>query len=300
MHDGQLAVTVDVVRALIAEQFPHWSHEYVAALSTSGTVNAIFRVGERLAARFPLVVDDADAARRDLETEAAAARELASATNVPTPVVAAIGEPGHDYPGPWSLSTWLNGTPVTPDSLADSTEFALEIAAFILELRATPVAGRVFSGRGRGGDLRAHDDWVRICLDNSTDLLDVDALARAWATFRELPRHSPDVMSHTDLIPANLLEGHGRLVGVLDVGGFGPADPALDLVVAWHVFDEGPRRELRRALGSDDVEWARGAAWAFVQAMGLVWYYRQSNVTMSALGRSTLERITASGIAERI
>ncbi|HWD61716.1 MAG TPA: aminoglycoside phosphotransferase family protein, partial [Humibacter sp.] len=286
MHDGQLTVTVDDVRALIAEQFPRWSHEPVAALMTSGTVNAIFRVGDRVAARFPLVVSDADAARRDLETEAASAGELASATSVPTPVVLAIGDPGDDYPGPWTLSTWLDGTPATPDSVAESTEFALELAAFILELRAIPVAGRLFSGRGRGGDLRAHDDWMRICLDKSTGLLDVDALARAWATFRELPRRSPDVMSHTDLIPANLLVEHGRLVGVLDVGGFGPADPALDLVAAWHVFDEGARHELRGALGSADLEWARGAAWAFAQAMGLVWYYRESNPTMSALGRS--------------
>jgi hypothetical protein len=35
---------------------------------------------------------------------------------------------------------------------------------------------------------------------------------------------------------------------------------------------EGPRRTLRAALGCDDLEWARGRAWAFAQAMGLVWY----------------------------
>ena len=44
-------------------------------------------------------------------------------------------------------------------------------------------------------------------------------------------------------------------------------------------------------LGSDDLEWARGAAWAFAQAMGLGWYYRESNPVMSALGLSTVGRI---------
>jgi len=85
----------------------------------------------------------------------------------------------------------------------------------------------------------------------------------------------------------------GRLVGVLDGGGFGPADPALDLVAAWHLLEPGPRAELRHALGCGEVEWKRGMAWAFQQAMGLVWYYLESNPPMSRLGRRTLDRILA-------
>ena len=50
---------------------------------------------------------------------------------------------------------------------------------------------------------------------------------------------------------------------------------------------------LRDQLGSDDPEWARGKAWAFEQAMGLVWYYAETNPLMSALGRRTLERLLA-------
>ncbi len=45
---------------------------------------------------------------------------------------------------------------------------------------------------------------------------------------------------------------------------------------------------MRRHLGSDKVEWQRGAAWAFQQAMGLVWYYERSNPSMSFLSRNTL------------
>ena len=84
----------------------------------------------------------------------------------------------------------------------------------------------------------------------------------------------------------------GRLAGVIDVGGVGPADPALDLVAAWHLLDAAPRQVLRDHLGVDDLEWDRGRAWAFEQAMGLVWYYETSNPTMSALGRRTLQRLT--------
>jgi aminoglycoside phosphotransferase (APT) family kinase protein len=58
------------------------------------------------------------------------------------------------------------------------------------------------------------------------------------------------------------------------------------------------RQALREALRCDDLEWARGAAWAFQQAMGTVWYYADSNPSMSLMGRRTLERILADGPRE--
>lgn len=100
-------------------------------------------------------------------------------------------------------------------------------------------------------------------------------------------------MSHRDLIPANLIVRGDRLVGVLDTGAFGPADPALDLVAGWHLLDRDAREVFRMALQPDDLEWTRGAAWALEQAMGLVWYYRSSNPVMSDLGRSTISRLLA-------
>lgn len=83
----------------------------------------------------------------------------------------------------------------------------------------------------------------------------------------------------------------GTVNAILDVGGLGPADPAVDLVAAWHLLEAGPRRALRDDLGCDDVEWERGKAWAFQQAMGAVWYYVESNPAMSRMGRRTLDRI---------
>jgi aminoglycoside phosphotransferase (APT) family kinase protein len=100
-------------------------------------------------------------------------------------------------------------------------------------------------------------------------------------------------MTHGDLMPGNLLVSGGRLTGILDVGGLGPADPALDLVSAWHLFEPAARNVLRGILGAGDLEWQRGKAWAFQQAMGLVWYYADSNPVMSRTGRRTLDRILA-------
>ncbi len=118
-----------------------------------------------------------------------------------------------------------------------------------------------------------------------------------WAAFRDLPREAPDVMCHGDLTPGNVLVAGGRLAGVLDVGDLRAADPALDLISAWNLLAEGPRQVLRDALRCPDLDWERGRAWAFEQALGLVWYYAETNPVMSRLGRVTLDRIQSADAA---
>lgn len=300
MHDGQLTVSAAMVRELVAGQFPGWRGLAVRAVESAGTVNAIFRIGDRLAARFPLVAADYGHVRAELETEAAAGRQLAGRTRFGTPEPVALGEPGAGYPLPWSVQTWLAGVTAIEADPGGSVPFARDLAEFITAVRAIGTGGRRFRGPGRGGELLDHDDWMETCLDRSEGLLDVPRLRSLWAVMRALPRGpEPDVMSHQDLIPGNLLvagdpaDDGARLAGVLDVGGLGPADPALDLVTGWHLLASGPRRVFRDALGSDDAEWARGQAWAFEQAMGLVWYYLDTNPAMAELGRRTLDRILA-------
>jgi aminoglycoside phosphotransferase (APT) family kinase protein len=293
MHADQLTVSLDTVRTLVDDQFPQWRGLPIRRVASDGTVNAVFRIGDRFAARFPLQPREVESARRWLEAEAAAAGELVGRTRFPTPEPVGLGEPGAGFPLPWSVQTWLPGVVATEDDPAGSVAFAQDLAEFITDVRAIGTRGRTFRGTGRGGDLRSHDEWMETCFDRSERLLDVPRLRRLWAVLRDLPRRAADVMNHGDLIPGNVLVSGGRLAGILDVGGLGPADPALDLVSAWHLLDPGPRQEFRAALGSDDLEWERGKAWAFAQAMGLVWYYVESNPTMSLLGRRTLARIVA-------
>lgn len=294
MHANQLTVPLETVRELVGRQFAEWRDLPIRAVSSHGTVNALFRIGDEFAARFPLQPGNVEATRRWLELEAQAARELKGRTRFPTPEPVALGEPGAGYPLPWSVQTWLLGTVATEDDPGESVAFAHDLAEFIRGVRAIDVRGRTFSGDGRGGDLRLHDAWMETCFENSKRLMDVTWLRRIWGAMRVLPRGAVgDVMTHGDLIPANVLVADGRLAGVLDVGGLGPADPALDLVGAWHLLEAGPRQALRDDLGCGDLEWARGQAWAFEQAMGAAWYYVASNPAMSHMGQRTLERIMA-------
>jgi aminoglycoside phosphotransferase (APT) family kinase protein len=293
MHADQLTMSLETVRTLVDEQFPQWQAMPVRSIPTQGTVNAIFRIGDLFTARLPLQPGDVESTRRQLQSEAQAARELVGRTRFLTPEPVALGEPGAGYPLPWSVQTWLPGSVATDENPDGSVAFAHDLADLINDLRAIDTRGRTFVGEGRGGDLQSHDEWMETCFRHSEGLLDVPRLRRMWVFMRSLPRNTNDVMTHKDLIPGNVLVSAGRLAGILDVGGFGPADPALDLVSAWHLLEAGPRQALREKLGCDDLEWERGKAWAFEQAMGLVWYYVESNPTMSRLGQRTLDRILA-------
>jgi aminoglycoside phosphotransferase (APT) family kinase protein len=295
MHEGQVHIDADIARETIAEQFPEYRFEPIIPIASIGTDNAIFRVGSGVSARFPLRPMAASIYAEKLGREVAAMEELAVHCAVATPRPIAIGSPGPLFPMPWSLQSWIEGNVATHESHAASDRFALGLANLIASMRAVDTRGRRFDRPGRGGHLPDHDAWMSTCFDKSRDLLDVDRLSNLWGRLRELPRFGADLMNHGDLIPANLLVRSEQLIGILDCGGFGPADPALDLVAGWHLLDRDRREILRARLGADDVEWQRGAAWAFQQAMGLVWYYRLTNPAMSALGRSTLDRILEDG-----
>jgi Phosphotransferase enzyme family len=169
------------VRALVAEQFPQWQQLHIQAVPSPGTVNAIFRIGERFVARFPLQPDDGAAVGERLQREAAAAEELTGQTPFATPRPIAIGEPGIGYPLPWSMYTWLPGEPTTAEGSSESDSFATDLSEFIAAVRTIDTRGRIHDGNGRGGELFFHDDWMQECLTHCEGLLDV-------ATLRASPR----------------------------------------------------------------------------------------------------------------
>jgi aminoglycoside phosphotransferase (APT) family kinase protein len=135
MHPNQLTVSLQTVRKLVAAQFPAWRALPVKQFASQGTVNALFRIGGRLAARFPLEPGDVASTRRRLDSEATAALQLLGRTRFPTPEPVALGEPGAGYPLPWSVQTWLPGTVATDEDPGGSVAFVHDLADFIRGVR---------------------------------------------------------------------------------------------------------------------------------------------------------------------
>lgn len=291
LHPDELTVPDAVVARLVAEQFPPWAALPLRRVEDAGTVNAVFRLGDELCVRVPLRGGDAAQVRAGILAEAAAAQELADVSPVPAPVPVAVGDPGPGCPVPWAVQTWVPGTVATVEDPAGSDGFGDDLVRLLACWRSLDTGGRRFSGGGRGGLLPSQDDWLEECFRRSAGLLDVPRARQVWRRLRTVPRSGDDVMSHGDLVPGNVLVRGGRLAGVLDGGGFGPADPALDLVSAWHLLDPGPADRVRLGLRCSDDEWLRGMGWALAQALGLVWYYAESHPTMAATGRRTVDRV---------
>ncbi len=291
MHRDEVPLTLQQVRRAVDQQFAECRDMPIVPVEGAGTVHRIFRVGEQLSARFPFVIDDLDSQRARLRREAEIQTSLKNQIRIATPVTHGIGEPSEHYPGYWSLQTWLPGVPAVELTLADSQWMATSIVELITGLRALPPSGERFGGEGRGGELRFADEWMDTCFHESRGIVDVPAIRSLWNELRDLPTAHVDVMSHRDLLPTNLLILDNALVGVIDVGGLGPADPSLDVMVAWNLFDRRCRRYVCEALGSSELEWQRSRAWALQQAMGTVWYYRETNPVMSEMGIEALARV---------
>ena len=289
MHDDQVDITPVAVARLVASQFPRWRDLPVRAVTSHGTVNALFRLGDEIVLRFPLRPSLEAGLRDELSAGQDTARRVAAHVPVPVPEPVAFGEPGEGYPGPWTAYTWIPGETASPERIGDPGEFARDLAGFVSALHGIDTGGRTWNGRTRGGPLQRRDESVRRALAESARRTDTARLARIWARCLEAPHDAADVWIHSDLMPGNLLVRDGRLAGVIDVEDLCIGDPAVDLMPAWNLMAPAPRRVYRRALGVSDATWERGRGWAIVQAIVALPYYVNTNPVMADTARRTLD-----------
>jgi aminoglycoside phosphotransferase (APT) family kinase protein len=276
MHPDELEVDEILVRRLLAEQFPEWAGLPLRRVRSSGTVNAMYRLGDARVVRLPFV----ESGSGGIDREAAWLPRLAAHLPIRIPAVHGVGAPAEGYPCPWLVLDWIPGDHPDPARLPRPEALATELAGFVLALRAIDPAN---APRGhRGFSLGRFDDAVRVSLHAARDLIDESALVGVWDdALRAEPYAGPPVWVHGDLLPANVLLRSGSLDGVLDFGAAGVGDPAADLIAAWSILPGGePRDRFRRALAADEAAWSRGRGYAILQAAVALPYYRDTNPGM--------------------
>jgi aminoglycoside phosphotransferase (APT) family kinase protein len=291
LHDDEVSIDADLVRRLIAEQFPRLSSLPLREFPSTGTVNVIYLLGDELCVRLPRVQRWASGLDQECTWLPILAPSLT--LQVPEPVVKA--RPTTYYPFSWAIFRWIDGRTYAPDRVADERLAAADLAQFVAELRSndlppiddqTPYGGRP--------PLAAQDADVRSWIAQSGDLIDGPAVTAAWEDALKGPAwNGTFAWIHSDLVPPNLLVKDGRLRAVIDFGATGLGDPATDLNPAWSVFGQAGRTVYRDLVGADDDTWRRGRGIAISQAVGLVPYYVVTNPALSALGRRMLREILA-------
>lgn len=288
MHDDELAVGEDLVRRLLSEQLPHLAHLPLRRFASTGTVNAIVRLGDGLYVRLPRVPAWAD----DLAKELAWLPRLAPALPLRVPEPVAVGAPTDEFPHPWAVFRWLPGAPYAVGSV-DEVVAARRLAGFVTALRGVAVpAGAPPGGRRPLAEL---DEATRDALERSRHLLDTDRALAAWDCALAAPVFdpvvAPRVWLHGDLLPPNVLVDTGRIAAVLDFGSLGVGDPAADTIAAWTMFTRLGRTAYREALGVDDATWERARGYALTQAALIVPYYEHTNPDFSAMARRTVDMV---------
>jgi len=290
LHDDEVEIDQALVRRLIDGQLPHLGDLEIRAMPSTGTVNAIFRLGDDLCVRLPRVARWAG----DLDTELQWLPVLAPRLPLAVPQPVAVGAPAQGYPFRWAVYRWIDGDTYDTGGVADERAAAADLAAFVSDLRRIDAAGAPPSGRL---PLRQLDESTRSAIGLcAADEIDADAAMASWQRSLEVPAFDGvAVWRHCDLLAPNILVQHGRLHAVIDFGGVGVGDPAADLIAAWAVFGPAGRARFRQLLDPDDDTWDRGRAYALHQALWIVPYYRETNPAFAALARRTVEQVLADG-----
>lgn len=293
LHDDEPDTSAPVVRTLLRAQVPRLAGLPLHPLCTTGSDNALLRLGADLVVRLPRFPD---AAQR-LGVELSWLPRL-PALPVAVPEVVHVGAPQEAFPFDWAVLRWLDGTDAWDARQHDGwfgRDLGHDLAAVVQRLRHTAVADAPLRQPGqRGGPLRLLDDRVRWWLDRAEGLLDVRAVERLWERCLEAADDGVQPgLVHGDLIPGNLLVAGGRLTAVLDWGGLGAGDPAEDLGPAWSVLDDAGAVALREDLEVDEASWLRARGFSLEQAIGGVVHYVPRGHPLGAVMQRTLDRLLA-------
>jgi aminoglycoside phosphotransferase (APT) family kinase protein len=278
MHDDEVDTTVELVRHLLRTQHPRWSDLPIERVQSAGTDNAMYRVGAEVAVRLPRIDWAVPVVAKEQRWLPWLARRLPLAL----PEILAVGEPDARFPYPWTVVRWLPGELATLDRFDDPVRAAEDLAAFVRSLRA--LDGSDGPTHHRGGPVRLHEDMVRAGVAGLEpgDGLDGDAILTAWERVAAAPDHDgPPMWFHGDLAYLNLLAHDCRLSAVIDWGTCAVGDPAIDLTVAWTLFDAASRRAYLEALDVDDAACDRARAWVLTGVYGVP-YYRHTNPLLVA------------------
>ena len=288
MHDDEADIDAGLVRRLLTSQFPELAGLPLREVQPTGTVNALYRIGEKWCARLPRVPRYAQSLEREWYWLPRLSRELS--LRVPQPV--AKGEPDGQFPFPWAVYDWIDGHPYADDLVVDERQAAASLARLVTELRGIAVTADAPPG-GRA-PLAQLDEETRATIAAGSSVIDSEAARAAWERSLDAPVwDGTPVWIHGDLLRPNVLVDGGALHAVIDFGSAGIGDPANDVIAAWAVFGPAGRAAYREALGVDGGTWERARGIALHQAAALIPYYAISNPPFAALGRRTVAQVLA-------
>ena len=288
----KLEITTQIATALIAEQFPQFSHLHISPVDHGGNDNRTFHLGSEMSIRLP----SGEEYVRQVKKEQEWLPKIAPHLPLPIPQPIAMGMPSKCYPWNWSIYKWLEGESANSIELSDAhlETIAIQIAQFLNEFHKFDGAGAPAPGLHnwwRAAHTSIYDAETRSLIEKLKNLVDVDNASKLWQRAINSKWNRDPVWVHGDVASGNLLVKDNRLAAVIDFGCMGIGDPACDLTIAWTFF-RGKSREIFRAnLHLDEETWARARGWAIWKALYEVSVIEDQNGAALAKQRQIIDDV---------
>ena len=266
MDDSKPNIDAALVSRLVAAQFPQWRDLAIKPVASGGWDNRTFHLSDAMTVRLPSAAPYA----LQVEKEHCWLPRLAPLLPLPIPVPLAMGVPAEGYPWPWSVYGWIEGETATRERISNLSQFAVDLAAFLVALRRIDPTGGPAPGQHnffRGGPLTVYDGETRQAIAALDGKIDTRTANEVWEAALAATWQGPPIWFHGDVAWGNLLVKDGRLSAVIDFGTSGVGDPSCDLAIAWTFFEGESRQAFRAGIAVDDTTWARGRGWTLWKAL---------------------------------
>lgn len=291
MHVNELEIDEHLVRVLIDSQCPQWANLPINAVPSSGTDNALFRLGSEYIVRLPRIEWEAGCINKSINKEYEWIPKIARLLKISISEPLFKGDPSQLYPWPWLVAKWNEGS---NPSFEKNNEYALlaeELANFLNDLHRIQLPNGPSSRRGVS--LKEIDKETIKAIGELTTEVDIQSVTSVWNQLFNVQSWNKDsVWVHGDFLPGNILIKNNRLSAVIDFTDVGIGDPACDLIIAWSLFNAQSRNIFRENLESIDADtWERGRGWALSIALIMLPYYKNTNPVLASLARRMIENV---------
>ncbi len=285
MHEDEVEINVSLVSQLVTTQVPQYADFSIKPFASTGTDNAIFRLGHDMAIRLPRIKKAANHIEKEYEW----LPKLAPLLPLQIPVPLKKGTADESYPYPWYIYRWLEGINATTEKI-DFYQAANDLGEFISALQKVDITDAPQSRRGL--PLSSRDKETREAIMLLKDTFDPNQVTKIWEKALAVPLWQEDpVWIHGDLLPSNMLVKNGKLSAIIDFGTSGIGDPACDMMVAWTFFNAETRDVFREKINVDDATWERGRGWALTFGLVALPYYEKTNPELVGIAKRTIDEV---------
>jgi aminoglycoside phosphotransferase (APT) family kinase protein len=245
--DPEVVVDAELVRSLLAEQFPELDAGSARHLG-EGWDNSVWVVEERWAFRFPRREVAIPGVRREIEL----LPRLAPLLPVPIPEPLFVGAPSDRSRWPFFGAPLLAGDEAAEADLGDDDriEVGAELGRLLRVLHTIELdVSLPVDPIGRGDVTRQ-----RAMAMEQFDQVELEAASSLFDSAAGLDPPTAAVLVHGDLHLRHVLVDAGALSGVIDWGDACFGDPSIDLQIAWSLLPTQARAVFFDAYGPIDEE----------------------------------------------